>query len=516
MIFIQVILGIYLSIADITVPTVIHGHTFLTSVMLIIFTGIAADLLFLFSFIMSIKKDYYVVIPEEGERISRKKVKHLLLQAKGISARKNVRNPEILFNTIIISLETTIKYYDKIQKNREDNILLNDLERSLIQVHEKRGKMYDSRALRSYKKSMLDHAQNEWNLAKIDFQLCLELNKLGSYSLEDCEQRILNIKGKLKKLELESILFETNKELKQLKTKRQSVKKDLTRAIEALNNIILAYSKAKEKAGHSDEFKDIKEKLEKNTQYYDVLLNFAFDASELTEREKYSNLLLSEENWPEEFSDYKSYVYRNLALIEREKGNTEAAEQILKEGIKIFKEEGQAESLKATLNLMGLIGKPAPEILAKKWLNSRAIKVNRLKGKVVIVDFWATWCSPCRAVIPNLVELYEEKKNEGLVILGYTRFYGQYRDDIQNLGKVEPKKELEKVKEFLERFKIKYPVAIAEDKTGFEKYFIKGIPTLVFIDKNGNIADFKIGSGNKGYVKSRVEELLYGTKRTSS
>ena len=227
-------------------------------------------------------------------------------------------------------------------------------------------------------------------------------------------------------------------------------------------------------------FKDIKEKLEKNTQYYDVLLNFAFDASELTEREKYSNLLLSEENWPEEFSDYKSYVYRNLALIEREKGNTEAAEQILKEGIKIFKEEGQAESLKATLNLMGLIGKPAPEILAKKWLNSRAIKVNRLKGKVVIVDFWATWCSPCRAVIPNLVELYEEKKNEGLVILGYTRFYGQYRDDIQNLGKVEPKKELEKVKEFLERFKIEYPVAIAEDKTGFEKYFIKGIPTLVF------------------------------------
>jgi thiol-disulfide isomerase/thioredoxin/predicted negative regulator of RcsB-dependent stress response len=263
-------------------------------------------------------------------------------------------------------------------------------------------------------------------------------------------------------------------------------------------------------------FKEIEEKLEKNTKYFDVLLNFAFDASEITEREKYSKKLLSEENWPDEFSDYKSYVYRNLALIEREKGNTEAAKQILKEGIEIFEEKGQAESLKATLNLMGLIGEPAPELFAKKWLNSRAIKVNRLKGKVVVVDFWATWCSPCRVVIPDLVELYEEKKNEGLVILGYTRFYGQYRDDIQNLGKVGPKKELEKVKEFLERFKIKYPVAIAEDKTGFEKYFIRGIPTLVFIDKNGNIADFKIGSGNEEYVKNRAEELLQEGKTKSS
>jgi len=257
--FIQVILGIYLSIADITVPTIFHGHAVLTSIMLIVFTGIATDLLFLI-------KDYYIRIPEEEERITRNKVKLILIQTKRIIAKKIIRNPEKVFELIIESLERTIKYYAKIQKNEEDKILLKDLERSLIQVHEKRGNMYNSRALRSYKKSILDDAQNEWNLALNDFQLCLEQSKLGSYSLEYCEQRILDIKDILTKIELEIILFDTDEELNQVKTSRKLLKKDLPKAIELINKIILSYSEAKEKTDQSNELKEIKEKLASRIQ----------------------------------------------------------------------------------------------------------------------------------------------------------------------------------------------------------------------------------------------------------
>ena len=126
----------------------------------------------------------------------------------------------------------------------------------------------------------------------------------------------------------------------------------------------------------------------------------------------------------------------------------------------------------------------------------------------MVIDFWATWCAPCRAVIPSLVEVYEKYKNEGLVVIGYTRLYGSYRDDKQRLGPVEPKDEIRLTGEFLKRFEMSYPVAIAHDKKGFEDFAIRGIPTLIFVDKKGKIVDFKIGSGNEQYVSDRIQELL--------
>ncbi len=132
-------------------------------------------------------------------------------------------------------------------------------------------------------------------------------------------------------------------------------------------------------------------------------------------------------------------------------------------------------------------------------LSGGKINLSQYRGHPVIVDFWATWCSPCRRQIPELNALYNKyNKSRGLVVLGISC------DMIQGRG-------LQSVEPFVEEFQIDYPIALA-DQALLERLGVDAIPTTFFVDKDGKIVARILGAGKSGEISENTMLLLEGEK----
>ncbi len=255
-------------------------------------------------------------------------------------------------------------------------------------------------------------------------------------------------------------------------------------------------------------FKQIETQVARSADFFAVAMTLAFEAPNDALRQEYCRKLLAASDLPATFFEYRAYLVSTLAEIEVKKRDFAAAKKILQDGLKAYTGERESKSLQSALKQLEFLGKPAPAISAEKWLNSAPLSLGNLKGKVVIIDFWAPWCPPCRKVIPTLAKDYNELKDKGLVVIGFTKLYGSYRDDMQNKGKVEADEERILIQGFVERWKLTYPIAISDKGEDFDDYGVSGIPTMVFIDKAGNVYDIKVGSGDEAAITAKIKKLL--------
>lgn len=138
--------------------------------------------------------------------------------------------------------------------------------------------------------------------------------------------------------------------------------------------------------------------------------------------------------------------------------------------------------------LAGLEGRQPPALAVSTWINSEEMKLEDLKGKVVLVDFWATWCGPCLASIPHTNQLMDKYGKQGLVIIGVCHPRGG-----ENMAAT------------AEQRGIKYPLALDKDGKTAEAYKVNGFPDYYFIDRAGKlrIADCKNNS-----VEAAIKALL--------
>ncbi len=125
-------------------------------------------------------------------------------------------------------------------------------------------------------------------------------------------------------------------------------------------------------------------------------------------------------------------------------------------------------------------------------LHGGKITLSEQKGKVVLVDFWATWCPPCRSAIPHLVRIYNDYKDQGLLVLG--------------VSLDQDKSALEK---FIQESAIPYPILLGNNEVA-NAYDVQGIPTLVVFDKKGKIALREVGFSeeNMANLEAKIVELL--------
>ena len=133
----------------------------------------------------------------------------------------------------------------------------------------------------------------------------------------------------------------------------------------------------------------------------------------------------------------------------------------------------------------------APNFSLKTY-DGKIIELAKLKGNVVVVNFWATWCPPCRAEIPDFIKVYEAYKSKGLEIIGVSL-------DEDGWSKVNP---------FVEKYKMNFPVVLGTMEIVRQYGGIEGIPTTFVVDKDGNVAGMQVGMLSKEALEQKVNSLL--------
>jgi len=150
----------------------------------------------------------------------------------------------------------------------------------------------------------------------------------------------------------------------------------------------------------------------------------------------------------------------------------------------------------------GVYAAKAPDFSLQD-MKGKTFKLSDLKGKVVILDFWATWCGPCRMEIPDLNAIHKEYKTKGAVVVGIALDEG---------GKADLVKGMKKYKLIMD-----YPVLIGEGNFKNKTFAafaeaagiqIEGIPTTFILDKEGNIVNHYVGVQEKKVFVDELNKIL--------
>ena len=127
-----------------------------------------------------------------------------------------------------------------------------------------------------------------------------------------------------------------------------------------------------------------------------------------------------------------------------------------------------------------------------KDLSSKKVSLSEFRGKVVLLNFFATWCPPCRLEIPELVKIYQQNKNRGLVILGVSLD----KDVVPFM-----------LKTFVKEMKIPYPVLMGTEEVA-DSYLITGVPVTVIITKDGKVHKRFDGLASPDQLDKALKDLL--------
>ena len=136
------------------------------------------------------------------------------------------------------------------------------------------------------------------------------------------------------------------------------------------------------------------------------------------------------------------------------------------------------------------VGQVAPDFQLP-GIDKQTVSLGALKGKVVVVNFWATWCGPCTEEMPNLEKAYQQHKTDPLVILG-----------------VNQEETPDHVAGYADLYRLHFPLVMDQDGHVSALYRVQALPTTYFVDKTGTIRQTHIGEMSFDYMETQIQSLL--------
>lgn len=200
---------------------------------------------------------------------------------------------------------------------------------------------------------------------------------------------------------------------------------------------------------------------------------------------------------------YRIATGRKSLALEMYRG---ALDQINKDFTAKSLQEDVTRKLKRREKHYKLLGDVAPELAAiDKWFPGKPQTLEAMRGKVVLLDFWATWCAPCIDAFPSLMEWHENYKKAGLEILGVTKYQGEAEG-----ARVDNAAEIEFLQRFKKSHRLAYDFVVAKDNTNQVTYGAGAIPTAVLIDRKGVIRYIETGTSpsREEEIRVEIEKLL--------
>jgi len=185
------------------------------------------------------------------------------------------------------------------------------------------------------------------------------------------------------------------------------------------------------------------------------------------------------------------------------RGERDQAVTFLRRELVAYRNTSIRARIQKNIHLLSLEGKPAPALDAREWLGSKPATLDQLKGRPVVLFFWAHWCSDCKRLAPDLARVAAE---HGVTVVGPTQRYGYVAGGVDATPDVETT--------YIDRIRQQYysalsGMAVPVSEENFRNYGSSSSPTLVFIDRGGIVRLYHPGAMS-------YPELVAGAKRIAA
>ena len=194
-----------------------------------------------------------------------------------------------------------------------------------------------------------------------------------------------------------------------------------------------------------------------------------------------------------------------LGQIEAARGARTEAVAYLQRELNTYKGTSIAKRIQKNINLLSLEGQPVPAIDLSEYLGPKPPAMTTLKGKVVLMFFWAHWCNDCKAQAPILATLAEKYRDQGLVIFAPTQRFGYVAG-----GKdASPEEELRYIDQVRQAsFPVLSGQSVPVSEANHLRFGVSSTPTLVLVDRGGIIRLYHPGKMTLEQLEPRVQQLL--------